>query len=342
MNITEALAHVVAGGRLSASQAREAMTQMVKSEATPAQVGALLAALATRGESVEELIGGAEALRDLMVPVRVENRHDVVDIVGTGGDGSMLFNVSTAASFVVAACGARVAKHGNKAVSGASGAADAVQALGGALTLGSSALEHVFARCGFCFMYAPLHHGALKSVAGLRRELKVRTLFNMLGPLANPASVGRHLLGVFSPELLEPYAQILQRFESRCACIVHSDDGLDEFSVAAPSSYVWLDEKGIQTFKLDPREYGMDYTDLSGLKAQTAEESVKLILEAFSGENRKARDTVALNAGVALVVAGVSQRIDEGIMRAHQAMDDGLAEQKAREYARLTQKEEGA
>ncbi len=339
MNIQQALAHLVDGESLSREDMREVMGQVMGGDATAAQIGALLVALRIRGETIDEIAGAAEAMRGLASRVNV-SQDRLVDIVGTGGDGANLFNVSTAASFVVAACGGRVAKHGNRSVSSSSGSSDVLEAFGVPMDLTPEAIAHCIDEVGLGFMFAPAHHSAMRHAIGPRKELGMRTLFNILGPLTNPAGVERQVLGVFSEALCQPLAEALGKLGSKHALVLHSDDGLDEISVAAQSR-VWELRNGVvERFHIDPADYGHGHEDLSGLVVESAAQSAELIRSAFSMSSApaagKARSMIALNAGAAVYTAGCAPTLSAGIVAADEAMASGAAQDKLEAYVTLT------
>lgn len=328
MNIQQVLAKLVDGESLSRDNMRDVMGSVMAGEATPAQIGGLLVALRMRGETIDEIAGAAEAMRNLATRVHI-SQDNLVDLVGTGGDGANLFNVSTAASFVVAAAGGRVAKHGNRSVSSASGSSDVLEAFGVALDLTPEQIANVVETLGIGFMFAPAHHSAMRHAIGPRRELGMRTLFNILGPLTNPAFVERQVLGVFDQSLCQPMAEALGKLGSRHALVLHSDDGLDEISIAAPCRVWELRDGVVERFHIQPSDYGHGHDDLSGLVVSSAEESAALIRAVFSGEQSaatvKARSMIALNAGAAIYVAGCAPTFREGVAAADQVLAEGLA-----------------
>ena len=292
-----------------------------------------------RGETIEEIAGAAEAMRGLATRVQVSQDY-LVDIVGTGGDGANLFNVSTAASFVAAASGARVAKHGNRSVSSSSGSSDVLEAFGVPMTLTPEQVRQCIEQVGLGFMFAPAHHSAMRHAIGPRRELGLRTLFNVLGPLTNPAFVERQVLGVFDKTLCQPLAEALGKLGSKHALVLHSDDGLDEISVAAQSRVWELRNGAIERFHINPEDYGHAHADLSGLVVESAAASAELIRAAFSDSltetASKARSMIALNAGAAVYTAGLAETLSVGVQIAAETMLSGAALDKLDAYVTMT------
>ena len=339
MAIQQALQQLVDGDSLSQKTMREVMTEVMTGEATPAQIGALLIALRIRGETIEEIVGAAEVMRGLATRVNVDQTH-LVDLVGTGGDGANLFNVSTAATFVVAAAGGRVAKHGNRSVSSASGSSDVLETLGIPLDLTPDQIARCIDEVGLGFMFAPAHHSAMKHAVGPRKDLGMRTLFNILGPMTNPAHVERQVLGVFNAELCQPIAEALSRLGSRHALVLHSDDGLDEISIAAPTM-VWELRNGVvERFYIDPAEYGHEHQNLEGLMVDDAQQSAALIRAALGNKStpgaQKARSIIALNSGAAIYAAGVTQSLRNGISLADDVIMTGQALEKLEAFVTFT------
>jgi anthranilate phosphoribosyltransferase len=320
----KALLALVAGGeRLSLDQARSAFEIMMSGDATPAQVGAFLMGLRVRGETVDELTGGAEALRERMV--KVQAPADAIDTCGTGGDASGTFNVSTAAALVVAACGVPVAKHGNRALSSKAGSADILAALGVNIDVEPSRVERAIREAGIGFMMAPRHHGAMRHVAGARVELGTRTIFNLLGPLANPAGARRQLLGVFAHDWIEPLAHVLGQLGSERAWVVHGSDGLDELTTTGPSHVAELRAGRVTTFEVTPEEAGLPRArleDLRGADATTNADALRALLDGVRGPYR---DIVLLNSAAALVIADRASDLAAGVARAVEAIDGGAA-----------------
>ena len=338
MEIQAALARVVDSADLSRGEMAAVMRCVMSGAATDAQIGALLVALRIKGETIDEIVGAAQVMREMATPVEVSGPH-LVDLVGTGGDGANLFNVSTAACFVAAAGGARVAKHGNRSVSSTSGSSDVLASLGVPLNLSSTQVARVIDTVGLGFMYAPAHHGAMRHAIGPRRELGMRTLFNLLGPLTNPARVRRQLLGVFSPALCRPLAEALAALGSEHAMVVHAQDGLDELSIAAASLVCELRDGEIREYHLDPAEFGLAADSLDGLTVQSPEASATLIRDALSGAEYadRARAMIALNAGACLYVAGCAPSVATGVSDARELIHSGAGLEKLETFVATTQ-----
>ncbi|WP_018015738.1 anthranilate phosphoribosyltransferase [Teredinibacter turnerae] len=339
MNIQQALARVVAGNDLSQDEMVEVMTAVMSGQATPAQIGGFLVALRMKSESLDEITGAAMVMRELATKVEV-SANNLVDTCGTGGDGANLFNVSTAAAFVVAAAGGHVAKHGNRSVSSSTGSADVLEAAGVNLSAAPDVVARAIENVGVGFMFAPAHHSAMKHAIGPRKELALRTIFNMLGPMTNPAGVKRQVIGVFTPALCRPMAEVLGRLGSEHVMIVCSDDGLDELSIATPSHVAELKNGVVTEFKVDPADYGFGYSDLDGLSVTSAEESLGLIRGAFKGDtselSQKAAAIIAINAGAAIYVAGLAGSMKDGVAMAEDALSSGLAAEKLKELIEFT------
>jgi anthranilate phosphoribosyltransferase len=340
MDIQQALARVVEGDNLHREEMQTVMRQIMAGDATDAQVGGLLVALRMKGETAEEVAGAAQVMRDLATPVIVSDPH-LVDLVGTGGDGANLFNVSTGASFVAAAAGAKVAKHGNRSVSSTSGSSDVLEKLGMPLDLDPTQIARVITGVGVGFMFAPAHHSAMRHAIGPRKELGIRTVFNILGPLTNPAGVKRQLIGVFAADLCQPMAEVLKLLGSEHAMIVHSDDGLDEISIAAGTSVTELCNGNIETYHVSPQDFSMPVQSLDGLSVNSAEASAKLIRRALSGVNddvsQKAGAMLALNAGATIYISGIAATLADGVAMAEDALASGLAAEKLNQFIDFTQ-----
>ena len=324
------IASLLSRENLSQAQMTDAMRLIMSGQATDAQIGGFLVALRLKGETVDEITGGALVMRELATPVVVNSEH-LVDTCGTGGDNSGLFNVSTASAIVAAAAGARVAKHGNRSVSSQSGSADVLEAAGVHLDLNAEQVARSIDETGLGFMFAPAHHGAMKHAIGPRRELAARTIFNLLGPLTNPASAPNQVLGVFDLNWVRPLAEVLRNLGSQRVMIVHSSDGLDEISIAAPTSVAELRDGDIREYQIAPEDFALKTTALDDLRVSTVEQSLELIKSAFAGRAPIAADLLALNAGAALYVAGVADSHQEGVAMAQDALDSGLARAKLAE-----------
>lgn len=339
MNIQQAIAKLVDGDHLTRAEMRETMGQIMRGETEDAQIGGLLVALRLRGESVEEIAGAVEMMRELAKKVELDLTN-TVDIVGTGGDGANLFNVSSAASFVAAAAGARVAKHGNRSVSSSSGAADLLERAGIFLELTPEQVARCVDTVGLGFMFAPSYHSAVRHVGPARKALGMRTIFNLLGPLTNPAGVLRQVIGVFDRNYCRILAEVLQSLGSEHVLVIHSEDGLDEASLAADTFAVELKDGEIHERTLRPEDFGIERQSLNGLDVSGAEESLALIRDALgkreTAAGEKAADIIALNAGLAVYVSGVADSAEQGVAMAQDAIDSGLAGERIRDLAAFT------
>lgn len=336
MEIKAALATVVEGNSLTTAEMKAVMNQIMTGQATDAQIGGLLIALRMKGETVEEITGAADAMRELAVPVSV-NADNAVDIVGTGGDGANLFNVSSASSFVVAAAGGHVAKHGNRSVSSSSGSADLLEKAGLNLELSPTQIAQCIDEVGVGFMFAPQHHSAMKYAIGPRKEMALRTLFNVLGPLTNPAGAKHYLLGVFDKSLCHPLASALQALGAKHALVVHAEEGLDEISLAGTTYVAELKDGKVQEYSITAEDVGLTKQSLEGLQVYSSEESLALIKKAFSGEAEKAIDMIALNAGAAIYAADMADTLAEGVAKAKDVILSGAAANKMKQLAEFSQ-----
>ncbi len=328
--IRTAIARVVKGEGLTQEAARASMEQILAGEATPAQIGALAVALRMKGETPDEIAGMAAAMRARVPPIRTR-RTPLLDTCGTGGDNAGTFNISTTVAIVTAACGVAVAKHGNRAVSSRTGSADVLESLGVRIDLTPENAARSLDGLGITFLFAPNYHTALRHAAGPRREIGVRTVFNVLGPLTNPAGAGRQLLGVFSDTLVRPVAEVLQRLGSERAWVVHGRDGMDELTVFAPSHVAELSGGSIREFELDPAQVGLAHADRGGVAGGDAAANAARVRAVLDGERGAARDIVVLNAGAALVVAGVAADLAAGVAAAADAIDRRAARAKLTE-----------
>ena len=322
--IESAIARLLDGEDLGRDDARAVMAQIMTGEATPAQIAGFLVALRAKGETAEEIAGCAEAMREQVVPV-TPTRSPVVDIVGTGGDGARTINISTAAAIVAAAAGAAVAKHGNRAASSACGAADVLEELGIELEQPPERIARSVDELGFGFMFARAHHPAMRHVAPVRQELGTRTVFNVLGPLCNPAGACDGVFGVYSPALARTYAQALAGLGARRAFVVHGDGGLDELSPAGPNLVVEVMAGEITEWELDPRSLGIYPSDPVGLAGGSPADNAAALLAVLAGENGVRRDAVLLNAAAGLVAAGVAGDLGEALGAAAESIDSGAA-----------------
>lgn len=339
MDIKQALARVVERLDLSTEEMQAVMRQIMTGQCTDAQIGAFLVAMRMKSESIDEIVGAVQVMRELAEPVHFASDR-LVDTCGTGGDGMNIFNVSTAASFVVAAAGGKVAKHGNRAVSGKSGSADLLEAAGVYLNLTPEEVARSVDTVGVGFMFAPAHHGAMKHAAGPRRELGLRTLFNILGPMSNPAGVKHQVLGVFSAALCRPMAEVLRRLGSRHVLVVHAQDGLDEISLAAPTLVAELQNGEVREYQVRPEDFGIKSQSLIGLNVEDAQGSLALIRDALgkrrTENGQKAADMIALNAGAALYAADHAGSLADGVHMAQDAVQGGLAWDKLEELVSFT------
>jgi anthranilate phosphoribosyltransferase len=313
------IAKVATGAALSRDEAANAFEQMMSGEVTPSQMGALLMALRVRGETVDEITGAVSVMRAKMLQVHAP--PDAVDVVGTGGDASGSFNISTCAALIVAGAGVPVAKHGNRALSSRSGAADVLTALGVNIDLNPEQI-------GLCirFMFAPAHHPAMKNVGATRAELGTRTIFNLLGPLSNPAGVRRQMIGVFSKHWTEPLAHVLKNLGAESVWIVHGSDGLDEITTSGPTSVTALESGAIKSFEISPEEVGLAKVKPEALRGGDAESNAKAVEEVLEGKKTPFRDVALLNAAAALVVAGKAKDLKAGLALAAHSVDSGEAE----------------
>lgn len=318
------LGQLAAGHRLTQEEAFDALDRMTEGGASPAQLGAFLMGLRVRGETVEELTGAARLLRSRMLPVMAA--EDAVDIVGTGGDGLKTYNVSTCAALVAAGAGLKVAKHGNRSVSSLSGASDVLTALGVKIDLAPSQIAQVLAEASIAFLWAPMHHPAMKVWAPVRAELGLRTLFNLMGPICNPAGVTRQVVGVFAPEWVEPIAQVLGKLGSKHAWVVHGRDGLDELSTTGPTLVAELKGGSIRTFEVEPEQVGLARASIADLKGGDAVVNAAALRRVLAGERGAYRDIVLINAGAAMVVGGKAGGLSEGVALAAAAIDTGAAQ----------------
>jgi anthranilate phosphoribosyltransferase len=327
MDMQAAIKAVTERQDLSSEQMQQVMRIIMTGEATPAQVGGFLIGLRMKGETVDEIAAAAAVMRELATGVKISGEH-VVDIVGTGGDGSNTFNISTASTFVVAAAGGNVAKHGNRSVSSKSGAADLLEAAGVNLDIGPEEVARCIEEVGVGFMFAPKHHSAMKHAIGPRREMGVRTIFNVLGPLTNPAGAPNQLLGVYSKALVEPLAQVLRQLGSNHVMVVHSEDGMDEISIGAPTFVAELKNGDIDCYTIQPEDFGLRRTAISALAVDGAAQSLEVVNGVLAGEPGPARDIVLLNAGAAIYVAGLADTLAAGIAQAAEVIDSGAAARK--------------
>ena len=332
MNINEAIKAVISRQNLNENEMHDVMNSIMTGQTTDAQIGAFLVGLSMKGETIEEITASAKVMRALATSVELSSNDYLVDTCGTGGDGLGLFNISTASAFVVAAAGGKVAKHGNRSISSKSGSADVLEAAGINLNISPELISRCIEEIGVGFMFAPAHHSAMKHAIGPRKELAVRTIFNVLGPLTNPAKAPNQIMGVYDKGLVEPIANVLKGLNSRHVMVVHSEDGLDEFSIAKKTYVAELKDNNISTYTVHPHDFGFEEGNLDSIKAENADQSLALINEAFSGKKGVARDIIALNAGAAIYVSGLVNSLNEGIQKAKQVLSNGTAREKLEAY----------
>ena len=336
MNINQAIKAVIEKKNLNQSDMHDVMNSIMTGQTTDAQIGAFLVGLSMKGETIEEITASAKVMRSLATPVEIKSNKYLVDTCGTGGDGLGLFNISTASAFVVAAAGGKVAKHGNRSISSKSGSADVLESAGVNLNLSPSLISECIAQIGVGFMFAPAHHSAMKHAIGPRKELAVRTIFNVLGPLTNPAKAPNQVMGVYDKNLVEPIANVLKELGSRHVMVIHSDDGLDEFSIADKTYVAELKDGVVSTYSVHPEDFGLTLGDLKDIRADNADASLALITEAFSGRNGTAKSIISLNAGAAIYVSGLTTSIQSGIDKANQVLSDGSSQKKLDEYIQIS------
>jgi anthranilate phosphoribosyltransferase len=335
ISLPQALAKLMSGNNLTRDEAYGAMTTIMRGEATPAQIGGTMIALRMKGETVDEITGFAEAMRAFSNHVATEN-HDLLDTCGTGGSGIHKFNISTVSAVIAAAAGARVAKHGNRAMSGKAGSADVLEALGININLTAEQAAICLDRTGICFMFAQLYHPALKHAAAPRRELGVRTIFNMLGPLANPANADRQLIGLYDRTRTATVAQVLSRLGLKKAMVVGSHDGLDEISISAPTQVSELRDGDVITYDITPEELGLSTVPLGAVQGGDAQENAAIIRKILDGEKSPYRDVVLANAGACIYVAGRADTLSDGVKLAAETIDSGLAANKLQQWIATT------
>ena len=335
MDLPSANRQLAAGEHLSREQMQDVMSLIMHGEATPAQIGAFLIALTIKGETVEEIVGAANIMRQLAARVETRSQH-VADTVGTGGDGAKLFNVSTASALVASAAGVTMAKHGNRAATGNSGAADVLEAAGVNIGISPEQVGQCIDQCGIGFMFAPTHHAATRHAIGPRREIGVRSIFNLLGPLTNPAGAQFQLVGVFSQHWLKPLAEVFAELGSVHTVVVCSDDGLDEISIAGRTLAAELKNGTVSEFEIHPQDYGIQPTALDSIVVESAEQSLDMIQQTLSGGKGPAYDMVALNAGATLYAADKSESLADGVTLAREILDSGQGLAKLKQLAEFT------
>jgi len=334
--ISQAMALLAHKKDLQRETAYNAMIQIFSGEATPVQISSFLTALRVKGETVEEITACAQVMREKVT--RISSRHPVIlDTCGTGGDGGNTFNISTAAALIAAAAGAIVAKHGNRAISSKCGSSDVLKALGVNVDqITPAAMERCLDEIGIAFLFAPLLHGAMKYAAPIRRELGFRTIFNILGPLTNPAGAKRQLIGVYDPSLTKPIAEVLRNLGAERAMVVHGSGGFDEISTLGPTTISEIAERGVTTYEFDPTAYGIPTARLEDISGGDAEYNAKILRNIFEGERGPRRDIAVLNAGAALVVDGIDRDIESGIRHAQEVIDSGAVLKKLSQLCEMT------
>ena len=326
MDMQAAIRAVTEGRDIAAADMEAVMRLIMTGQATPAQVSGFLTGLRMKGETVDEIASAASVMRELATHVEVAGPH-LVDTCGTGGDGASTFNISTASTIVTAAAGGKVAKHGNRSVSSSSGSADVLEAAGVRLDLDPGQVAACIEQVGVGFLFAPMHHSAMKHAIGPRKEMGVRTVFNLLGPLTNPAGAPNQVLGVFSKDWVVPLAQVLQQLGSEHVLVVHAEDGLDEISIGSETHVAELKDGEISIYRVAPEDYGLQRADLSALSVENSDQSLAMIRDVFDNVAGPARDIVALNAGAAIYPGGVAESLAEGVASAGTVIGSGKAAQ---------------
>lgn len=347
--IKNAIAKVVERQNLSEAEMIEVMDQIMSGAATPAQIGAFITALRMKGETVAEITGAARVMRERATPIRVGrnvldidrdeinlDQETILDVVGTGGDGTNTFNISTTVALVVSACGVKVAKHGNRSVSSACGSADVLEALGVNLEVTPELVERCINQIGVGFLFAPALHGAMKHAIGPRKEIGIRSIFNILGPLTNPAKADCQVMGVYREDLVEPLAQVLHNLGCRRGFVVHGLDGMDEITLSDATLVASIDSGGVKVSRITPEQFGLQRCQMAALRGGNAQENAAIVRAVLGGEAGPRRDVVLLNAAYALLAAGKVSAVAEGIELAAEAIDSGRALQQVEQLARLT------
>ncbi|MBT3699276.1 MAG: anthranilate phosphoribosyltransferase [Methylococcales bacterium] len=327
MDMPKALNLLLDGQDLNPDQMHAVMHLIMTGKATPAQIAGFLIALRLKGETVSEIAAAANVMRELATPVTITGQH-VIDTCGTGGDGANTFNISTTVAFVVAAAGGQVAKHGNRSVSSRSGSADVLEAAGVNLDLSAEQVSQCVNTIGVGFLFAPKHHSAMKHTIGPRKEMAVRTIFNLLGPLSNPAGAKNQLIGVFSEQWVEPLAQVLHKLGSEHVLIVNAEDGLDEISINSATTVAELQNGSVSTYSITPEQFGFQRAPLSTLAVDSIQSSLDTLKKVLRGEPGPAKDIVCLNAGAAIYAANLTDTLDSGIQKAQHIIDNGVAFEK--------------
>ncbi len=336
MTLHEALKKLISGESLTRAETRSVFQIIMSGEATDAQIGAFLIALRMKGETADEITGAAEIMREKATPILPESREYLVDTCGTGGDGSNTFNISTAVAFVAAGAGARVAKHGNRSVSSKSGSADVLEALGVDVSMPPEKMKFCLDKVGISFLFAPSLHKAMKFAIGPRKEMAVRTIFNLLGPLTNPAGAENQLIGVYAPELTEPLAEVLKNMGSTRAFVVHGMNRIDEFSISDDTRISELHNGTVETYTLSPTDFGISPAPEDTILGGTAEDNAKILREILSGKEDPHRDVVLLNAAFAIAAAGLVETPREGLAAAKQSIDTGAALEKLTKLVQIS------
>ena len=337
MKAQDALTRVIEHREIFHDEMLDLMRQIMKGEISPLMVSAILTGLRVKKETVGEITAAAQVMREMSTRIEIPNSAKLVDIVGTGGDGAHTFNISTTAMFVAAAAGAKVAKHGGRSVSSSSGSADVLEALGANIMLTPGQVGECLEATGIGFMFAPNHHSAMKNVAPIRREMGVRTLFNILGPLTNPASAPNTLLGVFHPDLVGILVRVMERLGAKRVMVVYGKDGMDEISLGAATMVGELKDGKVSEYEIHPEDFGLQMSSNRSLRVENAAESKEMILATLANTQGTAREIVVLNAGTALYVANVAESIQQGITLARDAIASGAARAKLDEFVRYTQ-----
>jgi len=335
---TEALARCIEHREIFHDEMLSLMRSLMSGEMSPQIASALLMGLRVKKETIGEITAAAQVMREFATPVRTASPDELLDMCGTGGDGSHTFNISTAAMFVAAAAGVKIAKHGNRSASSSSGSADVLEALGANLALSPEQVAECIDRTGIGFMFAPAHHGAMKNVAAVRKELGVRTIFNILGPLTNPAGAANQLMGVFHPDLVGIQVRVLQRLGARHVLVVHGRDGMDEASLGASTLVGELADGQVREYEIHPEDYGLSMVSNRGIKVSNREESRALVLQALDNVAGPARDIVAFNAGLAIYAGNRADSIASGLQAAFEALASGAARAKLEAFCAATRK----
>jgi anthranilate phosphoribosyltransferase len=335
MDMQAAIKAVTEGQNLGADEMTSVMRTIMTGEATQAQIGGFLIGLRMKGETVDEIAAAAGVMRELAARVDVKGEH-MVDTCGTGGDGVSTFNISTTSAFVVAAAGGTVAKHGNRSISSKSGSADVLEAAGVNLELIPEQVAQCIEQLGVGFMFAPAHHSAMKHAIGPRKEMGVRTIFNVLGPLTNPAGAPNQVLGVFSEQWLVPLAEVLGKLGSEHVLVVHAEDGMDEISIGSPTKVAELKDGKVTTYSITPEQFGIERGDVTKLAVSSAEDSLAVVKSVLNNQAGPAKDIVVLNAGAAIYAAGLADSLEAGIKQADEVISSGKAAEKLDALVKLT------